>query len=316
MPPRTFARSIAPGLVAVIALAAACTGGGHKVVPAGAPDSIQELGRGAGEISLISTDSPVKPGAVPFSFGVITNQGAVVTGGSPQVWLAKDNVTGAEGPTAATWYAFAPASEFNDPPATRTPLPGTYATHLNVPSVGNWIVGVRIDQGSHKLFGTAKLEATDQPLPAEVGTKAISVKTPVATTERQLRMIDTRDPPSPLHYISLDKALKNGKPTVVAFATPALCESKLCGPVVDEVLLVYQKLGPEKANFIHVEEFLPGDDFTPPPATLENQSPGFKAYGFTTEPWTLVIDKKGIIRARFEGPVTAAMIEAALQPLL
>src|SRR5439155_11120157 len=147
-------------------------------------------------------------------------------------------------------------------PAERAP--DTYASELSVPGVGNWIVGVVVGQGSGKLCGTANLEATDQSIPAPIGSKAISVKTPVGTTDRQLRMIDTRIPPSPLHYISLDKALKNGKPTVVAFATPLLCESKLCGPVVDEVLLPYQKIGPDKASLIHAEEFLPGEDLTPP----------------------------------------------------
>ena len=313
MRPTNRLRSITLVSAALALMAGACSGG--KPAPTPPPDSIQELSKDAKELSLISTNSPVNPGKNEFSFGLITNTGGVVTGGSPQVWLAKDNVTSAAGPAPATWYAFAPASDFDDT-APRTALPGTYATVLEVPAVGNWIVGVGLTQGSTKYFGTAKLEATDQSIPAAIGSKAISVKTPVATTEKEARKIDTRVPPSPLHYISLSTALKNGKPTVVTFATPALCESMLCGPVVDEVLLVYQKIGAKNANFIHVEEFLPGDDLVPPPATLENQSPGFKAYGFTTEPWTLVIDKKGIIRARFEGPVTAAMVEAALQPLL
>jgi hypothetical protein len=303
-------------LLAVLAVAAsACSGSGDSSSPEPSPHSIDSLRQGAVELSLISTTSPVNPGKNAFSFGLITNQGAVVTGGTPQVWVAQDTTSAALGPTPATWYPFAPASEFDDT-APRTPLPGTFSTTIDVPSVGSWIVGVTASQGSSKFFGTATLPVTDEAIPAALGTKAVSVKTPVATTERQARMIDTRDPPSPLHYISLDKALENGKPTVVAFATPALCESMLCGPVVDEVLLVYEKVGKAKANFIHVEEFLPGEDFTPPPATAENQSPAFKAYGFTTEPWTLVIDRKGIIRARFEGPVTAAMVEAALNPLL
>jgi hypothetical protein len=300
--------------IAFAVVASACTGGG-KPEPSAPPDSLQVLCQGTANINLISTETPVNPGPNEFSFGLITDKGGVGTGGSPQVWLAKNRTDAASGPAAATWYPFAPANATDDT-SPRTALPGTYASELSVPAVGNWIVGVVAGQGSDKLCGTANLEATDQLIPAPLGSKAISVKTPVGTTDRQLRMIDTRIPPSPLHYISLDKALKNGKPTVVAFATPLLCESMLCGPVVDEVLLAYQKIGADKANFIHVEEFLPGEDLTPPPATLENQSPGFKAYGFTTEPWTLVIDSKGIIKARFEGPVTAAMIEAALQPLL
>ena len=39
-------------------------------------------------------------------------------------------------------------------------------------------------------------------------------------------------------------------------------------------------------------------------------------WGFETEPWTIVIDRKGVIRGRFVGPVTAPQIEAFLQPLL
>lgn len=295
-------------------LASACSSGG-KPAPSGPPNSLQALCQGSTNVNLLSTQTPVNPGKSEFSFGLITDKGAVVTGGAPQVWLAKDDTSVATGPAPATWYPFAPASSFNDT-APRTSLPGTYATNLDIPSVGNWIVGVVGKQGSSVFCGKVSLSANDQPVPAPVGSEAISVKTPVATTERELRKIDTRDPPSPLHYISLDKALKSGKPTVVTFGTPLLCTSQLCGPVVDEVLLAFQQTGADKANFIHVEEFLPGDDLTPPPATLENQSPGFKAYGFTTEPWTLVIDADGIIRARFEGPVTAAMVEAALQPLL
>ena len=295
-------------------VASACSGGGSKPNPQRS-GSLGALRQGATELSVLSSESPVNPGKNYFGFGLVTNTGEVVSGGSPRVWLAKDVTAAASGPFPATWYPFAPASDFNDT-APRSALPGTYAAMLDLPGVGNWVVGVSVSEGSDRLFGQAVLQASDEPLPAGLGSKAISTKTPVATTPNGLRKICTRPPPDPMHYISLDQALKNGKPTVVTFATPLLCESQLCGPVVDEELLVYQKIGRTKANFIHVEEFLPGDDFTPPPATLENQSPAFKKWGFKTEPWTVVIDRKGIVRARFEGPVTEPQIEAALQPLL
>jgi hypothetical protein len=35
-----------------------------------------------------------------------------------------------------------------------------------------------------------------------------------------------------------------------------------------------------------------------------------------TEPWIFVVDGSGIIRAKFEGLVTARELEAALQPIL
>src|SRR6266508_2987512 len=105
----------------------------------------------------------------------------------------------------------------------------------------------------------------------------------------------------------VDDALRAGRPTVVNFATPLLCSSRMCGPVVDEQMVVAAKLG-RRASFIHVEIYPDRDPAKPAPALT--------AYGFTTEPWLLVVDRGGVIRARFEGPVTAAQIEAALRPLL
>jgi len=295
-------------------VAAACTKGGPKPNPQGS-GSLGALQQGATQLSVLSTGSPVNPGKNYLGFDLVTNTGEVISGGSPKVWVAKDAAARASGPFLATWYAFAPPSEFNDT-APRSALPGTYAATIDVSGVGNWVVGVSFSDGSQRFFGQAVLQATDERIPAALGSKAISTRTPVATTLKGLRKICTRPPPDPMHYISLDQALKNGKPTVVTFATPLLCQSMLCGPVVDEVLLAYKQVGAGKANFIHVEEFLPGEDFIPPPATLANQSPAFKKWGFQTEPWTIVIDRKGIIRSRFEGPVTAPQVRSALQPLL
>jgi hypothetical protein len=93
------------------------------------------------------------------------------------------------------------------------------------------------------------------------------------------------------------------------FATPSLCTSRMCGLVVDEALQVFEHVGPQRANFVDVEIY-PGRDANKP-------SPLFLRWGFDSEPWVLVIDRTGIIRARFEGPVVVAPeIEAALTPLL
>jgi hypothetical protein len=77
--------------------------------------------------------------------------------------------------------------------------------------------------------------------------------------------------------------------------------------VVDEQMVVAGKLG-SKASFIHVEVYPSRDTSKPVRALTE--------YGFTTEPWLLVVDRDGMIRARHEGPVTASQIEGDLRPLL
>jgi hypothetical protein len=314
------------GTAGLALLAAACGGSAKTPVSPTAPapsssgpplvaGSLDDLSRGAAQISVISTGSPVATGTVRFSFA-LSDAGTppkLITGGTPQVYAALDQASKAIGPAPATWYPFT-AYALTQDTSPESPLAGTYEATIAIPSSGNWFIGVTASAGSAKGFGTAALPVSPGAVPNGVGSKATSVQTPVATTDDAIAAICTRVPVCHLHAISLDAALKNGKPTVVSFATPLLCESQLCGPVVDEQILASEHLG-AKANFIHVEEFLPGPTHTPPAATLENQSPGFKAWGLDTEPWVFVIDKDGIIRVAFEGPVTAPQIEGALQPL-
>ncbi len=65
---------------------------------------------------------------------------------------------------------------------------------------------------------------------------------------------------------------------------------------------------PAAAHFVHVEIYPQRDTNRPAPA--------FTAWGFQTEPWTIVTDRRGTIRARFEGPVAASQVKGALRPLL
>jgi hypothetical protein len=288
-----------------------------------AATTIDHVAKGSASLSLLSSPTRTRPGRQTFGFDLTNGQNQLLTGGNPVVWLAKSRTAKAAGPFLAQWLPFTAYAECHDR-SPRSPLPGLYAATIDVPSVGRWFVAVSVSGVGRKGVAVGDptanppggLNATDGPVPAQLGTKAVSVRTPVATTERGLKEVCTRTPPDPLHYISLDKALASGKPTVVVFATPLLCESRLCGPVVDEAMLAFQQIGRARANFIHVEEFLPGPALRPPAPTLQNQSPGFKAWRLMTEPWTVVIDRNGVIRGRFEGPVTAPQIEAALMPLL
>jgi hypothetical protein len=297
----------------------ACRSGGSpdsSVTPTAqalASGSIGALQSGATPLQLIVASSVLPTGKSLLTFGLVTQKGELLLGGSPEVWLAPDATSPAAGPFTATAYQFSP--QFDDK-APRTPITGFYSVPVDIPTAGTWSVAAVATPNGTRAVGIASLPVTDGPVVGAVGSKAISVKTPVGTTDGALKEICTRPPPDPMHYISLDMALANGKPTVVNFGTPLLCESRLCGPVVDEQLAVFEKVGAERANFVHVEEFLPGPDLVPPEATAENASPGFKAWHLETEPWVFVIDGNGSVRARFEGPVVAAQIDAALQPLL
>jgi hypothetical protein len=305
---------------------AACTKGSSSVPPtpstgeaSGPPDSLTGLSAGLRQVSVQSAvQSKVNPGKQMFSFIVAEASGALITGATAQVYLAVDPGAHAEGPFDATWQDFTGYAATNDR-SPESPLTGVYYGEIDVPSdppAAVWTILITTTKDGEDVGGVTHLQTTPKRVVAALGSKAVSVKTPVATTPKQAAQICTRTPPCPLHTISLDDALRNGKPTVVCFATPLLCESMLCGPVVDEVILVARQ-GGSKANVIHVEEFLPGKDLQPPPATLENLSPAFKAWGFQDEPWVIVIDAHGAVRGRLgPGATVAPEIEQVLGPLL
>ncbi|MBV9934358.1 MAG: thioredoxin family protein [Actinobacteria bacterium] len=306
-PSRTVRRALVVILAAAVLSACGSSskkssGAASAKAPAG---SMNALAKGRTEYSLVQAQESLPVGKSRFVFGLIPQGGKPKVGGAPLVYVAKKPSDAHPlGPFHATWQAFsAPKGDAQGVP----PFPGFFVTEVDIPTAGYWgFLATDTDNGT-PIGGSAGMQVKDQ-VSAAIGSKAISEPTPVATTPEEAAKIDTREPPSPMHYISLDAALQNGKPTVLVFATPLLCQSRLCGPVVDEALSVYDQVGVAKANFVDVEIY--------PERDANKPTEAFTKWGFQSEPWVLVIDKDGVIRGRFEGPSTAGEISAALQPLL
>ena len=294
------------GALGLAALLAACggskQGGTGESAPAG---SLKALAANATQLSLLGAQSQLPVGAGLFTFGLSTADNRLVAGGAPQVWVARDATTRAAGPFPTHWLELKAYEQTKDS-SPRSPLTGFYGAQVEFPEAGDWMVAATLDVDGGRAVGQGAMSVAAK-VPAAVGSKAKRLATPVATSAAGRKKICTREPACPLHAISLDDALAAGRPTVVTFATPLLCSSQMCGPVVDEQMVAADKLG-AKASFIHVEIY-PSRSTAKPARTLLQ-------YGFTTEPWLLVIDRDGVIRARYEGPVTADQVEDALRPLL
>jgi len=182
-----------------------------------------------------------------------------------------------------------------------------YRANITFPMPGRYLLLAAENSGGKRRGAGTEVTVKESSSLLRAGDKAISIATPTQADHNGLADICTRDPEDPMHDLSLDFALKNGKPTVVVFATPALCASRVCGPVVDQVLRVREAFV-DRANFIHVEVFTDN--------TGKDLTAGMKAWSLLTEPWTFVIDTKGVIRGRFEGPVTTTEIKTALGEVL
>jgi len=309
--------ALAAGTAGASALLAACGGGsGSKSTSStaasgssqqGQANSLRALVANLPQLSLLNAQSNLPVGRNRFTFGLSTSDNRLVQGGTPKLWFATDQTSKPLGPFEARFLQMDAYDKLEDK-SPRSELTGFYVADVDLPRPGNWLAVAVIDASGQRAAGQGAIPVKDKVV-APVGTKAISGKTPVATKPADLAKICTREPPCPMHYISLDKALASGKPTVITFATPLLCSSRMCGPVVDEQMLAFQKIGKAKANFIHLEIY--------PQRDINKPAPLFVRWGVQSEPWLIVIDRSGTIRSRLgEGPVVASEIEAALTPLL
>lgn len=185
---------------------------------------------------------------------------------------------------------------------------GLYRANLDLATAGAWSVTISAD-GYESTEPTPFMvsEETDMP---RIGDAAPAVPTRTADTH-DIAQITTDPEPDPRFYrLSLDEALADDRPTVIAFATPAFCTSETCGPVLDNVKLVAGEH--PQVDFVHVEiyENVDADSF-------EDLVPveAVEAWALPSEPWVFVTDSEGIVTARFEGTIDPQELEEALSGL-
>ena len=185
--------------------------------------------------------------------------------------------------------------------------------HVNFSRPGFWTLIAETTTQS-RLIGTTYIQVkakghADTKIP---GDTAIPSVTPTVANNEGVSPICTRKPSCDMHQITLKDAIGSGKPTAFFVGTPEFCQSRNCGPSLDELLAVENNLHGQ-ANFVHAEVYLNDQS-----QTLQQQipSPTFAEWKVQTEPWLFVIDRNGVIASRFEGGFTAGQASAALNPLL
>jgi hypothetical protein len=143
----------------------------------------------------------------------------------------------------------------------------------------------------------------EYPMP-QVGQPAPVTHTLTAGEVAQISQIDTRVPPDDMHSDDLASVLGK-KPVVMLFATPALCQSRVCGPVTDIAEQVKSQYG-DKVAFIHQEVYNNNN-------IIDGPRPQMTAYNLTTERWCFVIDRNGKVSTVLQGPFSVQELQAAVQ---
>lgn len=113
------------------------------------------------------------------------------------------------------------------------------------------------------------------------------------------RLTTYRQPDPRMYHYSLDKALATGKPILLEFATPGHCS--VCDRQLQITKALLDKYQPN-VLFLHMDQY-------------ENPE-AFKAYRVMGDPWTFVIDAKGIVRYQQPGAVLYQEMDAAIKSAL
>jgi hypothetical protein len=160
----------------------------------------------------------------------------------------------------------------------RFPGPGTYWAKASY-------------QGKSATAPLTVVAPSASRIPA-AGQPMISTPTPTFENHRGVQLLCTREPQCPWHDVSLDVALTQHRPIALLFATPRLCQTATCGPVLDQ-LLSLKTAFEGKVRFLHSEIYTD--------LTAKTLDPAVQAFHLETEPKLFLAGADGIVTTRIDG---------------
>ncbi len=248
------------------------------------------------------------PGAAPqrVPFALLDQQGRPVYGATA-VYVARGPKAPARGPFLAPGDSLAVAPAFRAKTTDSADIKLIYRATVPLPKAGRYALLVVTRRGGKLLGGATSIPAHATKIPAR-GQKAPIIATPTLRSARgNVASIDTRLPPSDMHAVSFGDVVGH-KPVALLFSTPALCQSRVCGPVTD-VLMETEQRYRGKVDFIHQEIYRDNQ-------VSKGLRPQLAAFDLRTEPWLFTVDRHGRIAARLEGAFGMAEADAAVRAAL
>ena len=174
---------------------------------------------------------------------------------------------------------------------------GIYTANVSFDTLGEWGVEMQVEKESEgiKATLTPRFTVTNQATSPPIGHDAPRSENLTVDDVDDISRIDSSaEPTVELHETTIKEAIEAGRPTLVLFAVPGFCTSRLCGPEIDIMRQLYPEWK-DRVEFIHVEFF---DD----PGTNQVVSQTAQEWGLRTEPWFFLIGEDGKVAAKFEGP--------------
>jgi len=194
------------------------------------------------------------------------------------------------------------------------PLATVYVVNTTLDQTDWWGASLDIKIADKEYKGVKlRFFVADKTTEPGIGDSVPAIKQLTTKDVPDVAMIDSSTPPRPqLHNLTVADALQSGKASLIAFATPAFCQTRFCGPVVDSVVAPLQEKYGARMNFLHIE-----------PYKLDEARKGrliaipeMAQWGLQSEPWIFVLDANGRVAAKFEGVMSLEEVEPVIQRVL
>lgn len=158
-----------------------------------------------------------------------------------------------------------------------------------------------IRAGMTLALGVVLFTSCDQHQALSIGAKAPEIRTKtLADVGGDLSQLTSyRYPDERMYRYSVDEAMKQGKTIVLEFATPGhctVCDKQL--QMLKGALVKYE----QDVIFMHMDQY---------------QNPGaFTAFKVKGDPWTFIIDAKGVVRFQRPGSILYNELDRAISSVL
>jgi hypothetical protein len=256
------------------------------------------------DVAVTAGASEFVPGEVRYPFLVIRNDARPVYRPTAAVWLAKSR---AGEPFAHTTARLEPIGIRGRSEPAFGGVTRIYVARLRIPRPGRYWLATQ--PAGARIQAVGVLDVAAHSGSRAVGARAPRSATPTLATARARSITTSRPPDLALLRYSIAGSLAAHNPFVVTFATPKFCTSRVCGPVVDVLEAVRRRFERRGVRFIHVEVFRNND-----PQRGYNR--WMRQWGLRTEPWVFLVGRDGLVKAKFEGSVSASGLTAAIRAKL
>ena len=271
--------------------------------------SLEELGSQLQPAQLGLATSVFTPGENRFAFGMIGSDNRFVYG-KTAVYVAPTPQDAAEGPFLA------PADRLVIDPPFRSRTAATesdaiaaiYAAQLKLRPGRYAVLAMTKPPSGPPVGGGATIDVKESGGIPAVGERPPRVDTETVTSAGgDTESIETRVPADDMHEENFADVVGK-KPVVLLFATPALCQTRVCGPVTDIAAQLQKEYG-DRATFIHQEVYEQNK-------VEKGLRKPLRRFGLQSEPWLFTFDADGRVAARLEGSFGTESFRDAVEAAL